>query len=60
MSAEHSINRSEAWLTSKEAKAKLRVSSCHLMHMREAGILKFQKKANAFLYAKEDIEREKK
>jgi hypothetical protein len=48
------------WLTSTEAQKALRISSCHLMHLREAGQLKFQKKGNAFLYAQEDIVREKK
>ena len=57
MRAENFSNRSEAWFTSEAAKAKLRVRSCDLKHVREAGALRFQKKGNAFLYAKEDVER---
>ena len=57
MSAENSSHQNEAWLTSQEVRAKLRLSSCHLMHLREAGQLKFQKKGNAFFYAKEDVVR---
>ena len=56
MSAENQ-NDDQAWLTSKEAKAKLRVSSCELMHLREARVLKFHKKGNAFLYARKDVQR---
>lgn len=38
------------WLTSKEAKQKLKVSDCHLMHMRLAGQLQFRKESNRFFY----------
>ncbi len=38
------------WLTSKEAKKALRVSDCHLMHLRLAGKLQFRKKGNRFFY----------
>lgn len=44
------------WLTSKEAKKKLHVSDCHLMHIRTAGRLVFMKKGNAFLYDLASIE----
>ena len=40
------------YLTSKEKRAQLKVSACELMHMREAGKLKFVKKGNAYLYVK--------
>lgn len=40
------------YLSSKEARKKLKVSSCELMHLREAGKLKFIKKGNAYLYEK--------
>jgi hypothetical protein len=49
--------KDSAWLTSTEAQKALRISSCELMHLREAERLKFVKKGNAFLYAKEDVER---
>ncbi len=38
------------WLTSKEAKKVLKVSDCHLMHMRQEGKLIFRKDGNRFFY----------
>jgi hypothetical protein len=49
--------KSSDWLKSGEVQKELRIDSCELMHLREAGQLKFQKKGNAFLYAKEHVER---
>jgi len=43
-------------LTSKEAKAVLKVQDCDLAHIRNAGKLKFTKKGNAFMYSKESID----
>ncbi|MCD1600026.1 hypothetical protein [Rheinheimera aquimaris] len=40
----------ENWLTSKEAKKMLKVSSCELMHLRVSGKLIYKKQGNAFLY----------
>lgn len=40
----------EEWLKSKDAQKKLKVSSCDLMHLREAGKLKFKKVGNAYYY----------
>lgn len=40
------------YLTSKEIKKELKISACDLMHLREAGKLKFIKKGNAYLYKK--------
>lgn len=40
----------ESWLSSKEAKKVLRVSSCELMHLRVSGKLIYKKQGNAFLY----------
>lgn len=40
----------ENWLSSKEAKKVLKVSDCHLMHMRLAGKLQFRKEGNRFFY----------
>jgi len=48
------------WLTSKEAMKALRVDACTLMHMREEGKLRFEKKGNAFFYDPSDISRHKK
>lgn len=40
----------ENWLSSKEAKKVLKVSDCHLMHMRLEGKLQFRKDGNRFFY----------
>jgi hypothetical protein len=42
------------YLTSKEKRDQLKVSACELMHLREAGKLKFVKKGNAYIYEKND------
>lgn len=38
------------WLSSKEAKKALKVSDCHLMHLRLSGKLQFRKEGNRYLY----------
>jgi hypothetical protein len=43
------------WLTSGQAKAELKISSCDLMHHRVARKLAFRKEGNAFLYSQEDV-----
>lgn len=40
------------WLTSREIRALLHISTCELAHLREAGKLEFVRRGNAFLYAK--------
>ncbi len=45
------------WLTSSEAQKAMRISPCHLMHLRESGHLRFKKQGNAFFYAAEDVKR---
>ena len=45
-----------AWLTSNRVRKSLKISSCTLAHLREAGRLQFIKKGNAFLYSKNDVE----
>jgi len=47
--------REEEYLTSKEAKALLKVQDCNLAHIRNARKLEFVKKGNAFLYLKESV-----
>ena len=47
----------EKYLTSKEAKAALKIQDCDLAHIRNTGELKFTKKGNAFMYLKESIEK---
>ncbi len=39
-----------SYLTSKEAKKVLKVSDCHLAHLRMEGKLPFVKKGNAYMY----------
>lgn len=38
------------YLNSKDTKKKLKISSCELMHLRELGKLKYNKKGNAYFY----------
>ncbi|KKO46557.1 hypothetical protein WG68_04420 [Arsukibacterium ikkense] len=40
----------QVWLTSKEAKKVLKVSDCHLMHLRLEGKLQFRKEGNRYFY----------
>ena len=47
-------------LSSKEARKELKVTDCDLMHLRVAGKLRFDKKGNAFLYEKKEVEKVKK
>ena len=46
------------WLNSVEARRILRVSSCELAHLRQEGILQFQKKGNAFMYSRLSCEQQ--
>ena len=52
--------KAEKYLTSKEAKAELKVQDCDLAHIRNAGKLNFRKNGNAFLYSVESIDEFKK
>ena len=47
----------EHWLASREARGRLHVSACHLMHLRLEGRVQHRNEGNAFLYSAEDIER---
>jgi len=47
------LNKAEQYLTSKEAKAALKIQDCDLAHIRNARKLQFEKKGNAFMYSKE-------
>jgi hypothetical protein len=38
-----------AWLTSQETCKQMRISSCELMHLREAGKLRFENRGNSYL-----------
>ena len=48
----------DGWLNSKEARKRLRVSTCELAHLRESGKLAFRKVGNAYLYAAADCLRQ--
>ena len=43
------------YISSKEARITLKISSCELMHLRTEGKLSFIKKGNAYLYKLEDV-----
>lgn len=40
----------EGWLRSEEVRKRLKLTTCELAHMREAGELQFKKQGNAYLY----------
>tara|TARA_R110002049_G_scaffold285698_4_gene467051 strand:+ start:209908 stop:210510 length:603 start_codon:yes stop_codon:yes gene_type:complete len=40
----------EVWLRSEEVRKRLKLTTCELAHMREAGELPFKKQGNAYLY----------
>ena len=48
------------WLTSKESQKDLKIKGCDLMHHRVKGEIEFTKKGNAFLYAKDSLDKIKK
>jgi hypothetical protein len=48
------------WLKSKEVMKTLKIRACDVMHLREAGKLKFTKQGNAFLYSAESVLKNKK
>jgi len=52
--------RNYEWLKSKEVMKTLKIRACDVMHLREAGKLKFTKQGNAFLYATESVLKNKK
>jgi hypothetical protein len=43
-------NQKEKWLSSKEALKYLKITDCELMHRRERGELKFEKRGRAYFY----------
>lgn len=44
------IDETSQWLNSKDTMRRLKVSSCHLMHMRQAGKINHKKQGNSFWY----------
>ena len=44
------MNNNYARLSSKETKKALKLTDCQLMHKRERGELKFEKRGRAFFY----------
>lgn len=51
---------SSIWLKSKEVMKTLKIRACDVMHLREAGKLKFTKQGNSFLYSAESVLKQKK
>lgn len=47
----------DAWLTSDQVRKLLKISTCDLAHLRQAGRLRFRKKGNAYLYCPDDCEK---
>lgn len=45
------------WLPSRQARQLGHLSACELMHLRDSGKLRFEKRGNAFFYHLEDVER---
>jgi len=43
------------FISSKETKKKLKISSCDLMHLRVEGKVNYTKNGNAYFYSIEDI-----
>lgn len=46
----------DAWLTSTQVRKRLKISTCNLAHLRQAGKLRFKKRGNAYLYSLDDCE----
>ncbi|MCX2767123.1 hypothetical protein [Pseudoalteromonas sp. B530] len=44
------------WLTSKQTQKLLKISGCELMHRRERGQLKYQKRGRAYYYYFEHVD----
>jgi hypothetical protein len=45
------------YLTSNEAKEKLKIQDCDLAHIRNSGNLQYIKKGNSYLYLVESVEK---
>jgi hypothetical protein len=43
-------SKATEWMTSKEVQKALKIRACEVMHLREAGKLRFKKQGNSFLY----------
>ena len=43
-------------LSSKQVRGKLKIRSCELMHLREDGVLRAEKKGRAYLYNEDDVD----
>jgi len=49
-------SRVEEWLTSVEVRKALKISTCDLAHLREAGAIQAEKRGNAYLYSSTDVQ----
>ncbi len=51
------LDSSLKYYSSIESMKLLKISACHLSHVRAENKIRFIKKGNAFLYLKEDVEK---
>lgn len=51
------MEEQKEFLKSQEVQKTLKVQACEIMHLRQEGKLRFNKKGNAYLYYKEDVEK---
>jgi len=51
------MENDSVFLRSNEVQKTLKIQACEIMHLREGGKLRFEKKGNAFLYLKEDVDK---
>lgn len=50
------VEQESKYMSSKEVKKYLKIRDCDLAHKRLAGILKFIKKGNSYLYIRDSVE----
>lgn len=50
-----SKNNIKEWLSSKQVKSFTKIKGCDLMHYREANVLEFEKRGNAYFYSKKSV-----
>lgn len=51
------MEKEKIFFKSKEVQKALKVQACEIMHLREEGKLRYEKKGNAYLYYKKDVEK---
>jgi len=51
------MKEQKKFLKSKEVQKALKIRACEVMHLREDGKIRYEKKGNAYLYNKEDVKK---